>query len=225
MFWKNNFKKWPKVDSCSEVQNFIDQMCLVYEVPPIKVIIKSKKWIEWFAGKGVSACAFWPNEGEEDAKNAQDLNDNYERLEGFRREPNPVPKAGGIASGRGRGIHRTLPHWTTSLPYDPNFPLSMQQRPVIPMGRQLPGPAIPTEAATRPLMIGNTASQREAQPSEGINAALGSAYTTSAQQHNTINFVHLGRQGSEPPKGGDGSEEVRTLSKNLMTQRCRYCRV
>jgi len=59
---------WPKVDSGSEVQIFIDSMCAEYEVPPIKVIVRSKKWVEWFAGEGVSACAFWPNEDEEDAK-------------------------------------------------------------------------------------------------------------------------------------------------------------
>ena len=60
-------KPWPKIDSCSLVQQFIDQMCTKYEVPPIKVIVKSQKWVEWFAGKGTHACAFWPNEGEEDA--------------------------------------------------------------------------------------------------------------------------------------------------------------
>ena len=58
---------WPKVDSCSEVQIVIDAMCVKYEVPPIKVIVKSQKWVEWFAGEGVQACAFWPNEDEEDA--------------------------------------------------------------------------------------------------------------------------------------------------------------
>lgn len=67
MFTKQ-IRKWPKVDSCSEVQQFIDAMCAEYEVPPIKVIVKSKEWVQWFAGEGVSACAFWPNEGEEDAK-------------------------------------------------------------------------------------------------------------------------------------------------------------
>ncbi len=50
---------WPKVDSCSEVQGFIDAMCVEYEVPPIKVIIKPKWWMDWFAGEGVSGCAFW----------------------------------------------------------------------------------------------------------------------------------------------------------------------
>jgi hypothetical protein len=50
---------WPKVDSCSEVQSFIDAMCVKYEVPPIKVIVRSKQWIEWFAGEGVWGCAFW----------------------------------------------------------------------------------------------------------------------------------------------------------------------
>ena len=59
MFWKKRTKKWPKVDSCSEVQYFIDQMCLDYKVPQIKVIVKSKKWIEWFASLGTMACAFW----------------------------------------------------------------------------------------------------------------------------------------------------------------------
>jgi len=58
MFWKKSFKKWPKVDSCSEVQHFINKMCLDYKVPPIHVIIKSKKWVEWFAGLGTIACAF-----------------------------------------------------------------------------------------------------------------------------------------------------------------------
>ena len=54
---------WPKVDSGSEVQRFIDSMCAEYEVPPIKVFIKSKRWIDWFVGKeGVSACAFWPKD-------------------------------------------------------------------------------------------------------------------------------------------------------------------
>nr|ADD92984.1 hypothetical protein [uncultured archaeon MedDCM-OCT-S04-C163] len=33
-------------------------MCLDYKVPPIHVIIKSKKWVEWFAGLGTIACAF-----------------------------------------------------------------------------------------------------------------------------------------------------------------------
>ncbi len=56
---------WPKVDSCSEVQRFIDAMCAEYEVLSIKVIVRSKQWISWFAGKGVAACAFWP-EDEED---------------------------------------------------------------------------------------------------------------------------------------------------------------
>ena len=67
MFWKSKRKNWPKIDSCSEVQTFVDQMCLEYDVPSIKVIVKSKNWVEWFAGVGVSACAFWPNEGEPDA--------------------------------------------------------------------------------------------------------------------------------------------------------------
>ena len=64
---KNSFINWPKVDTCREVQQFIDVMCEEYQVPPIKVIIRSTNWVEWFAGKGVIACAFWPNEGEEDA--------------------------------------------------------------------------------------------------------------------------------------------------------------
>lgn len=67
MFEIKKRKKWPKIDTCSEVQQFIDRMCELYDVPQIKVIVKSKKWVEWFAGLGVSACAFWPNEGEEDA--------------------------------------------------------------------------------------------------------------------------------------------------------------
>ncbi len=58
MFWKRRTKKWPKVDSCSEVQHFIDQMCLDYEVPPIHVIVKSKKWMDWFTDLGTRACAF-----------------------------------------------------------------------------------------------------------------------------------------------------------------------
>ena len=57
--WKTKIKKWPKIDSCSEVQAFVDQMCLEYDVPAIKVIVKSKSWVEWFAGAGVWACAFW----------------------------------------------------------------------------------------------------------------------------------------------------------------------
>ena len=66
MFWKKETKKWPKVDSCSEVQHFIDQMCLEYEIPPIHVMVKSKKWMEWFAGLGTSACAFtFPNDVHE----------------------------------------------------------------------------------------------------------------------------------------------------------------
>ena len=65
--WKSKIKKWPKIDSCSEVQAFVDQMCIEYDVPAIKVIVKSTRWVEWFAGAGVSACAFWPNEGEPDA--------------------------------------------------------------------------------------------------------------------------------------------------------------
>jgi len=64
---KNSFLNWPKIDTCREVQQFIDEMCEEYHVPPIKVIIRSTNWVEWFAGKGVIACAFWPNEGEEDA--------------------------------------------------------------------------------------------------------------------------------------------------------------
>ncbi len=65
--FSNKYKSWPKVDSCSDVQSFVDSMCETYKVPPIKVIVKSTNWVEWFAGEGVSACAFWPNEGEEDA--------------------------------------------------------------------------------------------------------------------------------------------------------------
>ena len=64
MFEIKKRKKWPKIDTCSEVQQFIDRMCELYDVPQIKVIVKSKRWVEWFAGLGVSACAFWPNEGE-----------------------------------------------------------------------------------------------------------------------------------------------------------------
>jgi hypothetical protein len=60
-------KPWPKIDSCNEVQEFVNQMCSEYDVPFIKVIVKSTKWVEWFAGEGVSACAFWPNDDEEDA--------------------------------------------------------------------------------------------------------------------------------------------------------------
>nr|AIF00621.1 hypothetical protein [uncultured marine group II/III euryarchaeote KM3_136_C10] len=56
---------WPKVDSCSEVQRFIDVMCAEYDVPAIEVIVKSKQWVSWFAGKGVSACAFWPKDEED----------------------------------------------------------------------------------------------------------------------------------------------------------------
>ena len=67
MFWfKTQFDKWPKVDTCGEVQHFIDMMCEEYQVPPINVIIRSTSWVEWFAGEGVIACAFWPHEGEED---------------------------------------------------------------------------------------------------------------------------------------------------------------
>ena len=55
------------MDSCGDVQSFIDRMCEEYDVPPIKVIVKSSSWVQWFAGEGVSACAFWPHEGEEDA--------------------------------------------------------------------------------------------------------------------------------------------------------------
>jgi len=58
-------KSWPKIDSSNEVQHFVNKMCAEYDVPFIKVIVKSKKWMEWFAGKGVSACAFWPCEGYE----------------------------------------------------------------------------------------------------------------------------------------------------------------
>ena len=63
----NKKRSWPKVDSCSDVQSVIDVMCAEYEVPPIKVIVKSQKWVEWFAGEGAHACAFWPNDDEEDA--------------------------------------------------------------------------------------------------------------------------------------------------------------
>ncbi len=65
---KKSSKKWPKVDTCGEVQQFIDEMCQEYHVPSIKVIIKSAYWIECFATKRVMACAFWwPNDEEEDA--------------------------------------------------------------------------------------------------------------------------------------------------------------
>ena len=37
----NKKRSWPKVDSCSDVQSVIDVMCAEYEVPPIKVIVKS----------------------------------------------------------------------------------------------------------------------------------------------------------------------------------------
>ena len=56
---------WPKIDTCGETQEFVNQMCIEYDVPFIKVIVKSKKWIEWFAGKGVVACAFRYGEGSE----------------------------------------------------------------------------------------------------------------------------------------------------------------
>ena len=62
MFWfKTNFNTWPKVDTCGEVQQFIDTMCEEYQVPPIKIIIRSTSWVEWFAGECVIACAFWPS--------------------------------------------------------------------------------------------------------------------------------------------------------------------
>ena len=67
MIFNNKTKSWPKIDSCNEVQEFIDNMCHEHAVPSINVIIKSPSWVEWFAGLGVSACAFWPHEGEEDA--------------------------------------------------------------------------------------------------------------------------------------------------------------
>ena len=60
-YFRNDPRSWPKIDSCSEVQGFIDEMCVEFSVPHVHVIVKSKKWIEWFAGKGVIACAFWPN--------------------------------------------------------------------------------------------------------------------------------------------------------------------
>ena len=66
LFWKD-FNEWPKVDTCEEVQQFIDTMCEEYQVPAIKVIIRSTSWVEWFAGKDVIAFSFWPHEGEEDA--------------------------------------------------------------------------------------------------------------------------------------------------------------
>ena len=44
MFEIKKRKKWPKIDTCSEVQQFIDRMCELYDVPQIKVIVKSKKW-------------------------------------------------------------------------------------------------------------------------------------------------------------------------------------
>jgi hypothetical protein len=62
-YFRNNPRPWPKIDSCSEVQAFIDEMCMEFGVPPIHVIVKSNNWIEWFAGKGVIACAFWPDGG------------------------------------------------------------------------------------------------------------------------------------------------------------------
>ena len=59
MFWfKTNFKKWPKVDTCGEVQQFIDTMCEEYQVPPIKIIIRSTSWVEWFAGRVSSPVHF-----------------------------------------------------------------------------------------------------------------------------------------------------------------------
>ena len=42
MFEIKKRKKWPKIDTCSEVQQFIDRMCELYDVPQIKVIVKSK---------------------------------------------------------------------------------------------------------------------------------------------------------------------------------------
>jgi len=57
---------WPKVDSCSDVQAFVDAMCKEYDVPPIEVMIKSTKWIEWFAGQKSAACAFWGKDEVED---------------------------------------------------------------------------------------------------------------------------------------------------------------
>ena len=59
MFWfKTKFNKWPKVDTCGEVQQFIDTMCEEYHVPPIKVIIRSTSWVEWFAGRVSSLALF-----------------------------------------------------------------------------------------------------------------------------------------------------------------------
>ena len=59
MFWfKTDFNKWPKVDTCGEVQQFIDTMCEEYQVPPIKVIIRSTNWVEWFAGRVSSPALF-----------------------------------------------------------------------------------------------------------------------------------------------------------------------
>jgi len=56
---------WPKVDSCSDVQKFVDSICSEYDVPNIKVMVKSKGWVEWFAGNGSSACAFWPEDKDD----------------------------------------------------------------------------------------------------------------------------------------------------------------
>ena len=58
---------WPKVDSCSDVQAFVDAMCKEYDVPLIQVIVKSKNWVTWFAGEGVSACAFWHKDEEDES--------------------------------------------------------------------------------------------------------------------------------------------------------------
>ncbi len=59
-FYKRpKFILWPKADSCSDVQAFIDAMCEEYDVPYIEVMVKSKQWVEWFVGQKACACAFW----------------------------------------------------------------------------------------------------------------------------------------------------------------------
>jgi len=59
--FRKNFNEWPKVSNCEEVQAFVDQMCEEYNVPPIKVMIKSSGWMDWFSGEeGIPAFAFYP---------------------------------------------------------------------------------------------------------------------------------------------------------------------
>ena len=113
MFPKKEKKRWPKIDSCKEVQQFIDEMCKDYSVPPIKVIVRSKNWVERFAGKGVSACAFWPNDDEEDAAFGKYIVFDGQtcRISGKERNPVKIKHKSQVAERIHTVIHEFIHHY------------------------------------------------------------------------------------------------------------------